>query len=478
MDFVRMVTGPEKTIRSRLKKSGAQLLSKGLLPRDGLNILWHKYTSEEREVLLKLLCRFDLLMRIPNVLRESEHGDEMIAIPALLPMNGVRWAGRNAKTELMMKTEFVDAFPMGIMSIVIAHLHRTVGGERTGTAFVRSVAILLSVNGPSDDENGNVMVEFDKTHRRIVWTVRATKGMVITYMQRCLKAFEECLEDPLWQMRIRRKHFLTSDCEQELSGCGKKRSVEFELRHEWIMSETTNELPNLEGRCSCGIRCHLKDWHDHFVADQSAVESVTSSPPLTSGDVVFISHAGEQKRAVAHPLRESLEDAGFHSFLDVKDLHAQPETVREQLIAALGGCNVAVFVLSPEFVAKKWPMKELREMLRLKRKAREEGRSEPTLFPLFFALTVEECKNVELLFEKHGEIFERKGFFEESRQQSCSTKETIAAVRELAEHSGIVHRTGEGETVQEFVQRAALKLCGSSRRGLLSGRPKSAIETN
>lgn len=84
--------------------------------------------------------------------------------------------------------------------------------------------------------------------------------------------------------------------------------------------------------------------------------------------MVFVSHARQQKAGVAQPLRESPYEVGFHSFLDVKNLRLWWETVGEQLEAATIYCNVVVFLffLSTEFVMKKWPLTELREIMELK----------------------------------------------------------------------------------------------------------------
>lgn len=195
-------------------------------------------------------------------------------------------------------------FPLGLIGIMIAHLHRTVGGQQTNAKFVKSVAILLSVRGASEDEMGKVMVQFDKKHHSIEWTVRATKGMVVTHMQRCLRAFEECLDDPLRQIRIRHAHYLKADCELKLDGCGEKGGVEFELKRDWVMGAETKVIPNLEGKCSCGFMCHLRDC-------RFGPEVVSPRFSQIPNDVViFVSHTGEQKECVARPLQKSLEENG------------------------------------------------------------------------------------------------------------------------------------------------------------------------
>lgn len=116
-------------------------------------------------------------------------------------------------------------------------------------------------------------------------------------------------------------------------------------------------------------------------------------------------------------------------------------------------------------------MVELREILELKRKCREEGRLEPALFPLFFEFTVEECENAGWLLERYGEVFEKEGFFEASRQRICSTEEMIAAIGEVATYPGLVK--GKGETDRMFVEQIVRKVSDSYRRGLINLRSKA-----
>lgn len=115
-------------------------------------------------------------------------------------------------------------------------------------------------------------------------------------------------------------------------------------------------------------------------------------------------------------------------------------------------------------------MVKLRETLKLRRKAGEEGIAELLLFPLFFVLTEEECRNANLLMEICGEVFEREGFFEALRQRACSTEEMILTVRKMAAYPGLVYRSGDGETVQEFVLKAAVKVSTSFRIKVLNTR--------
>lgn len=66
-------------------------------------------------------------------------------------------------------------------------------------------------------------------------------------------------------------------------------------------------IAKLKGACSCDLRCQLGDCQS--ITSRSADGPVTSKLPWRISDdvMVFISHVGEQKKAVAHPLQEALD---------------------------------------------------------------------------------------------------------------------------------------------------------------------------
>lgn len=117
--------------------------------------------------------------------------------------------------ELVLRTEFRDLFPPGMIWLVIANLHRTVVDERTDAELASSIAILITVRGKASTETGSVLAESDKSHLRIVWTVRAVEGELIA--RRRLRAFEECVA--LGHSKC--LHYLTMDCKSK-GGCGRR----------------------------------------------------------------------------------------------------------------------------------------------------------------------------------------------------------------------------------------------------------------
>ncbi|MDF2696271.1 MAG: resistance protein [Labilithrix sp.] len=73
---------------------------------------------------------------------------------------------------------------------------------------------------------------------------------------------------------------------------------------------------------------------------------------------VFISHASEDKPAVAIPLAEALQARGVTAWLDKAELRIG-ESLRRRIDQGLAASRFAVVVLSPSYFAKGWPQYEL-----------------------------------------------------------------------------------------------------------------------
>ena len=79
---------------------------------------------------------------------------------------------------------------------------------------------------------------------------------------------------------------------------------------------------------------------------------------------VFLSHASEDKAAVAQPLAQRLTEAGLEVWLDAAQLHVG-DSLRVRIEEGLSNARVVVLVLSPAFLDKKWPQRELDATLEL-----------------------------------------------------------------------------------------------------------------
>lgn len=111
---------------------------------------------------------------------------------------------------------------------------------------------------------------------------------------------------------------------------------------------------------------------------------------------VFISHAGTEKQSIAYPLREVLESYGLSTFVDYEALHGSRIMGGDQIYDAMERSKAAVFILTVDFMKRKWPILELQHFLKLWKKAEENDGLKPLLIPIFYGLEVEECKDLAL----------------------------------------------------------------------------------
>ena len=85
---------------------------------------------------------------------------------------------------------------------------------------------------------------------------------------------------------------------------------------------------------------------------------------------LFISYATEDKQDAAIPLFNALERAGMTVWFDINELKIG-DSIREKIDSGLVACQYGVVILSPNFIAKQWPKRELNALFALE----EDGRS-------------------------------------------------------------------------------------------------------
>jgi hypothetical protein len=73
---------------------------------------------------------------------------------------------------------------------------------------------------------------------------------------------------------------------------------------------------------------------------------------------IFISHASEDKEAVAAPLADLLVQRGLSVWLDQWEL-TLGDSLRRSIEGALSEASFGIVILSPEYLRKLWPMREL-----------------------------------------------------------------------------------------------------------------------
>ncbi|MCT9077002.1 DUF1883 domain-containing protein [Streptomyces fulvoviolaceus] len=129
----------------------------------------------------------------------------------------------------------------------------------------------------------------------------------------------------------------------------------------------TVDLGGLGGSVRSGVRVEQQPTALPPFRETSDLASLSGirheAPPHFGADDeqvwdVFISHASEDKAAVAKPLADYLQAAGLKVWLDVSELRIG-DSLRRKIDRGLARSTFGVIVLSGPFFAKGWPQYEL-----------------------------------------------------------------------------------------------------------------------
>jgi hypothetical protein len=105
------------------------------------------------------------------------------------------------------------------------------------------------------------------------------------------------------------------------------------------------------------------------------------APELTTKKYdVFISHASEDKEKIARPLYAALTNKGVSVWFDEAELEIG-DSLRRKIDEGLARCRYGIVVLSPRFLAKQWPQRELDGLI-----ARETTCGKKAILPVWHEL--------------------------------------------------------------------------------------------
>ena len=99
---------------------------------------------------------------------------------------------------------------------------------------------------------------------------------------------------------------------------------------------------------------------------------------------VFISHAGEDKEAVARPLAEALKRLGLSVWFDEYELLVG-DRLSTTIDRGLATSRFGVVIISPAFMRKPWPQRELAALV-----ARETSEGETVILPVWHEVSKEQ----------------------------------------------------------------------------------------
>lgn len=103
---------------------------------------------------------------------------------------------------------------------------------------------------------------------------------------------------------------------------------------------------------------------------------------------IFICHASEDKEAVARPLSRSLQVRGLKVWLDEYEI-SLGDSLLDVISNGLAAARFGVVILSPAFLAKEWPRRELNALF-----ARETLNGQKVLLPVWHDVSPEEISRL------------------------------------------------------------------------------------
>lgn len=145
------------------------------------------------------------------------------------------------------------------------------------------------------------------------------------------------------------------------------------------------------------------------------VPQLPTDPDVLDGRTwdVFISHASEDKAAVAIPLAEALQVRGVTAWLDKAELRIG-ESLRRRIDRGLAASRFAVVVLSPSYFAKGWPQYELDGIVTLSVSGKQ------NLLPIWHDLS-------------HADVLEKSPTLADKLARSTTDTDIEAIADEIAE---------------------------------------------
>jgi hypothetical protein len=219
------------------------------------------------------------------------------------------------------------------------------------------------------------------------------------------------------------------------------------------------DVERLAGRVASSGRLRIDTVLGEAELTRRRKEVVTEVRTKTD---VFISHASEDKDAVARPLAEELKRRGFTVWYDEYVLKIG-DSLPAEIDRGLADCRFGVVILSPRFFAKNWPRRELDGLA-----AREARGGRKVILPVWHEVDADDV-------EKQSPTLAAK--LAVSTSQGIGTVvEKIVEVLDPSQESAAVPARGAPEPKEAIRRRAAdeegpVRILGLVEDGV--GRPRN-----
>lgn len=197
-----------------------------------------------------------------------------------------------------------------------------------------------------------------------------------------------------------RKRIKTVQEIAEATGLSRKRVLEeaVKLVHKQIVTKATRDGDTAYERDNF-YYVHLAEIFRRADQQKPALRGTIAPPRVDSSNTgpakplrprprgrairydIFLSHASDDKAAIARPLYVALRKARIRVWFDEATL-VMGDSLRRRIDEGLARCRFAVVVLSPKFFAKDWPQRELDGLV-----ARENASGEKAILPIWHKVT-------------------------------------------------------------------------------------------
>lgn len=441
------------------------LIEEGVISMDILKLKWGKISclskSVERQALVELFTSLDLFVDL---------GSGQFGVPALLKSGWKDWgwlSGVENRKEISAVTTFENYVPSGLIGTLVGRLHRIFGQGHAGKIsidYVRSNAVLLTLGLESPGSDCQVFVGFDKGDRELHWIVRGNRYDFMV-LGRCLQEFETYKVERFNTAICSHQHFFVSNCPR---GCGKMGyRMDFSIPSLSLKLNEGLQEPwwEVEGLSVWEVsencpraKCNNKNCMNIFSYGQTMGATEPSAVPRAlkkrrtnpNPFVVFVSHAGadDDKGWAEYMKKEFEKNNGPKTFVDRQSLTGSCESADDLMNWGLEEARVGVFILSPQFFARKWTMHELRTFLE-----RRKGGKRVVIFPVFHRLSYEDASNKKLNEEKKfRDVFLKEGLLkiehadkseEEEKAQEKKVQELIGNMSLLCRNTGLEKKLKE-----------------------------------
>lgn len=143
----------------------------------------------------------------------------------------------------------------------------------------------------------------------------------------------------------------------------------------------------------------------HTVKAPAQLEPSVSAPTWD----VFVSHASEDKAGLVRPLVDELRAAGLQVWYDEAELRVG-DSLRRSIDRGLARSRFGIVVISPDFLAKQWPQRELDGLV-----AREDDGTK-IILPVWHRISAAEIRRVSPTLADRLAVSSNRGIAEVARE--------------------------------------------------------------